>query len=64
MHSVAFSPDGKRIASGAGYRNKPGEVKVWDTQTGQEVLDLKGAGGSVAFSPDGQRLASACGDGR
>jgi WD40 repeat protein len=27
--SVAFSPDGTRLASASGYRGK-GEVKVWD----------------------------------
>jgi WD40 repeat protein len=27
---VAFSPDGKRLATAGGYRGK-GEVKVWDT---------------------------------
>jgi WD40 repeat protein len=62
---VAFSPDGKRLATagmglGAG---KPGQVKVWDVATGQETLALKfaadaGAVGCVAFSPDGKRLAS------
>ncbi len=34
--SVAFSPEGKRIVGGSGdtfFRN-PGEVKVWDAQTG------------------------------
>jgi hypothetical protein len=54
--SVAYSPDGKRLAS-AGFR---GTVKVWDAQTGQELLSLKGAGAygnGVAFSPDGKRLA-------
>jgi hypothetical protein len=37
-------------------------VKVWDAQTGQEALTLKGQTGqvySVSFSPDGRRLASA-----
>jgi WD40 repeat protein/tetratricopeptide (TPR) repeat protein len=54
--SVAFSPDGARLAS-SGDRT----VKVWDAQSGQEVLALKGHTShvnSVAFSPDGKRLAS------
>jgi WD40 repeat protein/tRNA A-37 threonylcarbamoyl transferase component Bud32 len=53
--SVAFSPDGKRLASASRGQT----VKVWDAQTGQELLALKGAARSVAFSPDGKRLASA-----
>jgi WD40 repeat protein len=39
-------------------------VKVWDAQTGQELLTCKGHSGgvmSVAYSPDGKRLASASG---
>jgi WD40 repeat protein len=58
-NSVAFSPDGKRLASGS----YDGSIKVWDAQTGRETLTLKERGGarqfgkSVAFSPDGRRLA-------
>src|SRR5439155_1094117 len=51
---VAYSPDGKRLTSASDDNT----VKVWDAQTGQELLALQGDGNSVAFSPDGKRLAS------
>ena len=62
ISSVAFCPDGKRIASGSGDNT----LKVWDVDTGQETLTLKGHTSSVlsvAFSPDGKRIASGSGDG-
>jgi WD40 repeat protein len=49
-------------ASGGADRSEPGEVKVWDAQTGQEVLTLRGHTDCifrVCFSPDGRRLATA-----
>ena len=36
--SVAFSPDGQRIAAGTqGGGNRPGELRIWDLATGREV---------------------------
>src|SRR5262249_28777328 len=61
VRNVAYSPDGKRLASGSTH----GRVRVWDAQTGQEVLTLRGHTGTVAsvcFSPDGKCLASASSD--
>ena len=59
--SVAFSPDGRRIVTGADDRM----VKVWNAVTGKELLTLRGRGGAfapVAFSPDGRRLATGGGN--
>src|SRR5439155_6917862 len=70
VQHVAFSPDGQRLASGAGrFEGQPkdaaGEVKIWDAQTGKELLSLTHTHviSGVAFSPDGQRLASCGGPG-
>jgi WD40 repeat protein len=67
--SVAFSPDGTRLASASGrfgLKKEPGEVKLWDMRTAQEVCTLRGFTHTVfgvAFSPDGRRLATAGDDG-
>lgn len=54
--SVAFSPDGSRLATG----HERGLVRVWDVQSGKEVLTLGDHQAdivtSVAFSPDGRHI--------
>ncbi|WP_292738205.1 caspase family protein [Nostoc sp. JL31] len=58
---VAFSPDGKTIASGS-YDTS---VKLWNAATGKEITTFKGHSdevNSVAFSPDGKTIASASSD--
>jgi WD40 repeat protein/uncharacterized caspase-like protein len=57
VYSVAFSPDGKTLASGSGDRS----IKLWSVETGQELRTLSGETKdvrTVAFSPDGKILAS------
>lgn len=67
--AVAFSPDGKTLATGAA------DIELWDVQTGalrqtlttrtnaQTVKGVNDGVQAVAFSPNGKLLASGCQDG-
>ncbi len=70
VNSVAYSPDGRRIVSGAGGSLGAGPyqdgadrgVRIWNAETGRALFGFKGhrsAVQSVAYSPDGRRLLTA-----
>ncbi len=57
IHSIAFSPDGRSLASG----DFNGDIRLWDAHTHQLQSILSGHSNwvqAVTFSPDGQTLAS------
>jgi len=61
--ALAFSPDGKTLASAAGFGES--NIRLWDVSTGKELGQLAGHKswvGSLVFWPDGQTLASSSAD--
>ena len=57
LSSVAFHPDGKLAVSA----DERGDVRIWETDTGQETaaLHTDGALAQATFSPDGSLVAAA-----
>ncbi|MBE9566062.1 MAG: hypothetical protein IMF16_04870, partial [Proteobacteria bacterium] len=61
VRSVAFSPDGRLLASGSDDET----VRIWEVSSGRCLRTLRGHTDwvrSVAFSPDGRLLASGSDD--
>ena len=61
--TIAYSPDGNRVAAGSSHREA---VKLWDSDSHQELLNLEGEGsiiGAVRFSQDGRHLLAVNNDG-
>jgi WD40 repeat protein len=57
VRSIAYSPDGKTLASGS----EDMTIRLWDVSTGKQIAVLKGHTGDihgVSFAPDGLTLAS------
>jgi WD40 repeat protein len=62
VNAIDFSPDGKFMATGGGFRGRDLTVKIWDPLNGELIKTLQTSNtygiDDVAFSPDGKILAT------
>jgi WD40 repeat protein len=65
INTLAFSPDGTKLASGAGLRSSDLTLKIWSVPSGSLLLNIPTAQtytvGFATFSPDGHLIATAGG---
>src|SRR4029077_504884 len=64
--ALAFSPDGKILASGGGVPSRDGELLLWNAADGSLLREIAGAHSDtvfdLSFTPDGSLLASGAAD--
>lgn len=61
VSALNFTPDGRRLVSAGGSIRQPEGVRIWDIQSGLELLTLREATKDVSqliISPDGRYLAA------
>jgi WD40 repeat protein len=62
VYALAFSPDGKVLATGGGEASREGEIRLWNADTGAAIREVGNVHTdtvfALEFSPDGKTLAS------
>lgn len=58
--SLTFSPDGKKLVTAGAGQGKPGQLTIWDVDTGKNLATLRRIPSTraVAFAHDGKTIAT------